>query len=144
FEKGIWFYDAPLGRYTYEKMIREICQNMGVVNMNYKKIINHSIKRSAIQILTQLNVATDRIMAFSGHRSIGEVTSYQTFTKEIMNSTVSMIIPNQDSDKEYSRNTSNSNFDEDVPDSALVEGAPKIIVKNCKNCNIDINVAFNK
>ena len=46
--------------------------------------------------------------------------------------------------KSIQETSSNSDFDEDVPDSALVEGAPKIIVKNCKNCNIDINVAFNK
>ncbi|CAG8610335.1 18758_t:CDS:2 [Dentiscutata erythropus] len=31
-------------------------------------------------------------MAFSGHCSLGGVASYQTFTKEIMNTTVAMII----------------------------------------------------
>ncbi|CAG8786444.1 46276_t:CDS:1, partial [Gigaspora margarita] len=39
--------------------------------------------------------------------------------------------------------SSNSDFAKDVPDSALVD-APKIIVGNCKNCNIDINFSFNK
>ncbi|CAG8656033.1 4496_t:CDS:2, partial [Cetraspora pellucida] len=93
FEKDIWFYDSPLGRYAHEKMIRNICQTTGVVNMNLKKITNHSLRRTAIQMLTQLNVNTDRIMAFSGHCSLGGVASYQTFTKKIMNNTVAMIVP---------------------------------------------------
>ncbi|CAG8793970.1 5041_t:CDS:2, partial [Dentiscutata erythropus] len=41
---------------------------------------------------TRLNVNTDRIMAFSGHHSLGGVASYQTFTKKIMNTTVAIII----------------------------------------------------
>ncbi|CAG8717364.1 3821_t:CDS:2 [Dentiscutata erythropus] len=61
--------------------------------MNLKKITNYSLRRTAIQILTQLNVNTDRIIAFSGHCSLGGVASYQTFTKEIINTTVAMIIP---------------------------------------------------
>ncbi|CAG8608230.1 16374_t:CDS:2 [Dentiscutata erythropus] len=181
--------------------------NQGVINMDHKKITNHSMRRSAIQILTELNVTTDRIMAFSGYRSIGGVASYQTFTNQIMNSTVSMIIPNQDSNssrlplkslpvnhtsrpirsktfkpkpfkpydaskpfisplknvkenvqKKDQKNilesvqecvqetTSSFNSDsvQDTSNSDLVESAPKIIVENCNNCNIDIKVSFNK
>ncbi|CAG8774098.1 10713_t:CDS:2, partial [Gigaspora rosea] len=59
FVKGIWFYDAALGRHSHEKMIKEIYQKAGVANMNHKKITNHSMRRSAIKILTQLNVTTD-------------------------------------------------------------------------------------
>ncbi|CAG8829936.1 31819_t:CDS:2, partial [Gigaspora margarita] len=50
-----------------------------------------------------LNINTDRIMAFSGHRSLGGIASYQTFTKEIMNDTVAMIIPDSESSSDYSR-----------------------------------------
>ncbi|CAG8578136.1 1023_t:CDS:2 [Cetraspora pellucida] len=42
-------------------------------------------------------VANDRIMAFNGYSSIRRIASYQTFTKEIMNNTIS--IPNQGSGK---------------------------------------------
>lgn len=54
----------------------------GTVNMSLKKITIHSLRRTAIQILILLNVNTDRIMAFSGHRSLGGVTSYQTFLQK--------------------------------------------------------------
>ncbi|CAG8631259.1 32894_t:CDS:2, partial [Racocetra persica] len=155
------------------------------------------MRRSAIQILTQLNVTTDHIMVFSGHRSLGGVASYQTFTKEIMNSTVSMIIlkqdlnqdsyqdSNQDSGKLLLKSLpidhhpirskifkskpfkpydiskpfispvkkSKENIPKNVQENAqesflpsnsnLIESAPKIMVENCKDCNIDIKISFN-
>ncbi|CAG8848771.1 6492_t:CDS:1, partial [Racocetra persica] len=67
-------------------------------------------------ILTELNVATDCIMPFSGHRTLNGVMSYQTFTPQVMHNTVSLIIPDhnfsefnnndkkEDHNKEYSGN----------------------------------------
>ncbi|CAG8715740.1 5500_t:CDS:2, partial [Dentiscutata heterogama] len=86
FIRGIWFHDATLGQHSHEKMIHEICRITGI-DTNLKKITNHSLRRTSIQILTQLNVATDCIMAFSGHRSLGGVASYQSFTREILHNT---------------------------------------------------------
>ncbi|CAG8545836.1 1657_t:CDS:2 [Dentiscutata heterogama] len=93
----LYYMYRPLDRHSHEKMIREICHIISI-DTNLKKITNHSIRRTAIQILTQLNVSTDRIMAFSSHRSPGGVASYQTFTRNILHNTVSMMIPSVEQD----------------------------------------------
>jgi hypothetical protein len=43
-------------------------------------------------------------MPFSGHRSLGGVASYQTFTLEIMHETVFLIIPNDNSFEDSENN----------------------------------------
>ncbi|RIB20788.1 hypothetical protein C2G38_2178360 [Gigaspora rosea] len=60
-------------------MIREIC-HITSIDTDLKKITNHSIRYTAIQILTQLNVSTDYIMAFSGHRSPGDTAIQSPLT----------------------------------------------------------------
>ncbi|CAG8786207.1 4026_t:CDS:2 [Gigaspora margarita] len=203
----ISYYIFRRGTYfKSEEFFLQIASDSGVVNMNHKKITNHSLRRSAIQILTQLNVTTDRIIAFSRHRSLGEVASYQTFTKEIMNSTVSMIIPKRDSKQDSNQDSgkfildillisisisnftslpvdhhpiqpkifkskpfkpydaskpfispvkkSKENVQENIQgntqesplhsNSNPIESAPKVIIENCKDCNIDIKISFNK
>ncbi|CAG8506788.1 11185_t:CDS:2 [Dentiscutata heterogama] len=76
--RGIWFVDNSLGWYSYENMIREICKVTGI-SMYLRKITNYSLCHIAIQILTELNIATDHIMPFSGHRTLNSVMFYQTF-----------------------------------------------------------------
>ncbi|CAG8522230.1 16474_t:CDS:2, partial [Dentiscutata erythropus] len=118
---GIWFVNNFLGWHSYENMIREICKVTGI-SIHLRKITNHSLRRTAIQILTELNVATDRIMPFSGHRTLNGVMSYQTFTPQVMHNTVFLIIPDrnssefnnndkkEDHNKEYSSNQKESHY----------------------------------
>ncbi|RIB27819.1 hypothetical protein C2G38_2159545 [Gigaspora rosea] len=63
---SIWFVNSALGWHSHENMIHEICNVTGI-SMQLRKITNHSLRRTAIQILTELNVTADRIMPFSGH-----------------------------------------------------------------------------
>ncbi|CAG8604523.1 18590_t:CDS:2, partial [Racocetra persica] len=120
---GIWFVDNSLGRHSHKNMNREICKVTGI-SIHLRKITNYSLRRTAIQILTELNVATNHIMPFSGHRTLNSVISYQTFTPQVMHNTVSLIIPDcnssefnnndkkEDHNKEYSGNQK-ENHDKD-------------------------------
>ncbi|CAG8766327.1 1057_t:CDS:2, partial [Racocetra persica] len=121
--RGIWFVDNSLGQHFHENMIHEICKITGI-SMHLRKITNHSLRRTAIQILTELNIAIDRIMPFSEHCTLNSVMSYQTFMPQVMYNTVSLIIPdcnssefnnnnkNEDHNKEYSGNQK-ENHDKD-------------------------------
>ncbi|CAG8836936.1 7085_t:CDS:1, partial [Racocetra persica] len=113
--RGIWFVDNSLGRHSHENMIREICKVIGI-SMYLRKITNHSLRCTAIQIFTELNVVTNHIISFSGYHTLNGVMSYQTFTPQVMHNTVSLIIPDcnssefnnndkkEDHNKEYSGN----------------------------------------
>ncbi|CAG8814739.1 28759_t:CDS:2, partial [Racocetra persica] len=106
------------GFITQEFFLQIACKKG--ISMHLRKITNHSLRRTAIQILTELNVATDRIMPFSGHHTLNGVMSYQTFIPQIMHNMVSLIIPDrnssefnnndkkEDHNKEYSGNQKES------------------------------------
>ncbi|CAG8475696.1 23459_t:CDS:2 [Gigaspora rosea] len=102
---SIWFVNSALGWHSHENMIHEICNVTGI-SMQLRKITNHSLRRTAIQILTELNVTADRIMPFSGHFTLNGVMSYQTFTPQVMHNMVSLIIPDCDSPENLSKHTS--------------------------------------
>ncbi|CAG8735111.1 3718_t:CDS:2, partial [Dentiscutata erythropus] len=94
---GIWFVDNSLGWHSHENMICKICKVTGIL-MHLRKITNHSLRHTAIQILTKLNVATDRIMPFLGHRTLNDRNSSEFNNND----------KKEDHNKEYSGNQKES------------------------------------
>ena len=75
-------------------MIRKICEITGT-DLDLRHITNHSIRRTTVQHLTQLNVMNEKIMSITGHRSTSGIAAYQTFTKQIMHETINKMIPDK-------------------------------------------------
>ena len=75
-------------------MIRKICETTGT-DLNLKHITNHSIRRTTVQHLTQLNVMNEKIMRITGHRSTCGIAAYQTFTNQMMHETINKMIPDK-------------------------------------------------
>ncbi|CAG8829458.1 24435_t:CDS:2, partial [Gigaspora margarita] len=63
------------------------------------------------EFFLQIVSKKDRIMPFSGHRTLNSIILYQTFTSQVMHNTVSLIILYCDSSETLSKNTSQVNSD---------------------------------
>ena len=62
---------------------------------SFGTLTNHSIRRTTVQHLTQLNVMNEKIMRITGHRSTCGIAAYQTFTNQMMHETINKMIPDK-------------------------------------------------
>jgi integrase len=91
-ENGKWFRKEKLGKHTHQKLLKDICNDCGI-NIGKRHIVNHSLRTTGIMQLSKLGTPTDQIMAFSGHRSLAGLSSYQDITKKQKINNVSSLIP---------------------------------------------------
>lgn len=80
-ENGKWFKKEKLGKYTHQKLLKNICNDCDI-NIGKRHIVNHSLRTTGIMQLSELGTPTDQIMAFSGHCSLAGLSSYQDITKK--------------------------------------------------------------
>nr|CAG8566347.1 14541_t:CDS:2 [Entrophospora candida] len=100
---GIWFVDSPLGKMSHEKMICNICNSTGI-DVDTRKLTNHSIRRTVVQQLTELNILNEHIMMITGHKSLAGLSAYQKVPVEKLHEIISNIIPNSSDVQEISDN----------------------------------------
>src|SRR4051794_35804389 len=81
-----------MGQNKLGKMLHQIATLTGIDLTDDRKIVNHSCRRTAIQMLKDEDIPEDEIMEFSGHRSREGVRTYKSSAeaKKIQN-TVSLI-----------------------------------------------------
>nr|CAG8518239.1 12827_t:CDS:2 [Entrophospora candida] len=91
-ENSKWFRKEKLGKHTHQKLLKDICNDCGI-NIGKKHIVNHSLRTTGIMQLSKLGTPTEQIMAFSGHRSLAGLSSYQDITKKQKINNVSSLIP---------------------------------------------------
>ncbi|CAG8787568.1 215_t:CDS:1, partial [Cetraspora pellucida] len=86
---GNWFSKDRLGKNTLSNMMKEIARISGI-NITDQRITNHSGRRTAIQLLSDLNINEHEMMQFSGHRSTDELRTYKIPNNEqrLKNSTL--------------------------------------------------------
>jgi integrase len=100
-EKGKWFSDTNLGKNTLDNLIKQICKDCDI-DIGKRHIVNHSMRTTSIMQLTNLGVPVNEIMAYSGHRSLAGLSSYQTIPRKQMLSNVSSLIYSESSSPEIS------------------------------------------
>ncbi|CAG8855182.1 44276_t:CDS:1, partial [Gigaspora margarita] len=101
---GNWFLKAGLGRHTLANMMNDIAQ-ASKINVTDQRITNHSGRRTAIQLLSDLNINEHEMMQFSGHRSTNGLRSYKVPNREqklkntalLINAIQELQIPTQES-----------------------------------------------
>ncbi|CAG8607595.1 700_t:CDS:2 [Gigaspora rosea] len=80
-QDGNWFLKTGLGKHTLANMMNDIAQ-ASKINITENRITNHSGRRTAIQLLYNLNINEHTMMEFSGHRSVSELRSYKVPSNE--------------------------------------------------------------
>ncbi|CAG8724147.1 15770_t:CDS:1, partial [Dentiscutata heterogama] len=70
------FSKDKLEKNTLGNMMKEIAHASGI-NVDDQKITNHSGRRTAIQLLSDLNVNEHEMMQFSDHRSTNGLRTYK-------------------------------------------------------------------
>ncbi|CAG8548176.1 8811_t:CDS:2 [Cetraspora pellucida] len=68
-QNGIWFKTSSMGEKKLGTMMSQIADLTKINLDNGCKITNHSLRRTAIQRLKDLNIPEDERIEFSGHRS---------------------------------------------------------------------------
>ncbi|GES81052.1 zinc finger MYM-type protein 2-like [Rhizophagus clarus] len=76
--KGIWYKKNRMGQNKLGQMLHQIATLTGIDLSDGRKIVNHSCRRTAIQMLKDGDVPEDDIMEFSGHRSREGVRTYKS------------------------------------------------------------------
>ncbi|GES86529.1 activating transcription factor 7-interacting protein 1 isoform X4 [Rhizophagus clarus] len=76
--KGIWYKKNRMGQNKLGQMLHQIATLTGIDLSDGQKIVNHSCRRTAIQMLKDGDVPEDDIMEFSGHRSREGVRTYKS------------------------------------------------------------------
>src|SRR5260364_27371 len=80
-QDGNLFLKTGLGRHTLANMMNDIAQ-ASKINITDQRITNHSGRRTAIQLLSDLNINEHEMMTFSGHQSVNGLRSYKVPNNE--------------------------------------------------------------
>jgi hypothetical protein len=67
-----------MGQNKLGKMLHQIATLTGINLEDDRKVVNHSCRRTAIQMLKDGDIPEDEIMEFSGHRSREGVRTYKS------------------------------------------------------------------
>ena len=70
----VYYGPTPIGHDTHEKFVGEIAKNCKLEEFGYT---NHSLRVSAINILTRDNFTNKQIMSITGHKSSTSLETYQ-------------------------------------------------------------------
>ena len=81
-----------MGTNKLNTMMPKIAELTGINLDNSRKICNHSLRRTAIQRLKDLDVPEDERMVFSGHRSREGIRAYNSPNDEQRLRNTSMLI----------------------------------------------------
>ncbi|CAG8724274.1 11938_t:CDS:1, partial [Cetraspora pellucida] len=76
-----WFLKTGLGQHTLANMMNDIAC-VSKININNQQITNHSGRRTAIQLLSDLNVNKYAIIKFSSHCLVNGLRSYKVPNNE--------------------------------------------------------------
>ena len=76
-------------------MMRGICNSTGI-DVDTRKLTNHSVRRTVVQQLTELNVVNEHLMKITGHKSLAGLSAYQEMPVEKLHEIISNFIPKND------------------------------------------------
>ncbi|CAG8731147.1 21085_t:CDS:2 [Cetraspora pellucida] len=80
-KNDIWYKASRMGENKLKSMMQQIVINIGI-DLEGRKITNHSCRRTAIMILKAFDVPEDEVMIFSGHRSCKDIHAYSSPTDD--------------------------------------------------------------
>ncbi len=84
-----WFKDAPLGKNSLAKFMKQITDHAGLVG----KYSNHSLRRTMCTNLLHAGVAPNTIAQLSGHKRVESVNHYAVASDQ-QQKTMSMMLQN--------------------------------------------------
>ncbi|CAI2193220.1 19306_t:CDS:1, partial [Funneliformis geosporum] len=91
--KGICYKTQRMSQNKLGKMLHQIANLTDINLSDDQKIVNHSWRRIAIQMLKDEDIPEDRIMEFSGHRSREGVRTYKSLDEARKIQNIVSLIP---------------------------------------------------
>ena len=76
-QSQVWYKSSPLGKNEIGKFMSTAAKNAGLA-AQYKKISNHSVRKTSISRLLDAGVPENFVMQLSGHKNLQSLSSYKS------------------------------------------------------------------